>query len=83
MSTSAFARALAQRTLVLDGGMGTQIFARDLSIDVDYCGCENCTDILCTTRPDVIQDIHETYLRCGADAVETNERRLVGMRELD
>lgn len=70
--TSRFAKALARRTLVLDGGMGTQIFARDLSIEGDYCGCENCTDILCLTRPDVIQDIHEAYLRAGADAVETN-----------
>ncbi len=70
--SSSFAAALAARTLVLDGGMGSQILSRDLSIDSDYCGCENCTDILCTTRPDVVQDIHESYLRAGADAVETN-----------
>lgn len=29
-------------------------------------------DILCLTRPDVIQDIHRKYLVAGADIIETN-----------
>jgi len=69
---SAFLNALAQRTLVFDGGMGTQIHKVDLSIETDYCGCENCTDILAKTRPDVIRAIHERYLAAGADVVETD-----------
>ncbi len=69
---SQFAKHAASRVLLLDGGMGTQIFARNLSIDQDYCGCENCTDILVKSRPDVIQEIHEAYLAAGADAVETD-----------
>ena len=69
---SQFAKHAASRVLLLDGGMGTQIFARNLSVDGDYCGCENCTDILVKTRPDVIQEIHEAYLEAGADAVETD-----------
>jgi 5-methyltetrahydrofolate--homocysteine methyltransferase len=64
---------LAQRrAILLDGGMGTQIFSRNLSVETDYCGCENCTDILVRTRPDVIREIHEAYLAAGADAVETD-----------
>jgi len=70
--TSLFLQTLASRTLVFDGGMGTQIHKVDLSIDGDYCGCENCTDILAKTRPDVIQAIHERYLEAGADVVETD-----------
>ncbi len=35
-------------------------------------GCENCTDIVVKTRPDVIQEIHEGYLRVGADVVKTD-----------
>ncbi|MCE2966677.1 MAG: methionine synthase [Phycisphaerales bacterium] len=69
---STFADHARRRTLILDGGMGTQIFSRNLSVEHDYCGCENCTDILVRTRPDVIQEIHEAYLAAGADAVETD-----------
>jgi 5-methyltetrahydrofolate--homocysteine methyltransferase len=69
---SLFTEQLRKRLLVLDGGMGTQIFARNLSVEHDYCGCENCTDILVKSRPDVIQEIHEAYLAAGADAVETD-----------
>lgn len=29
-------------------------------------------DLLCLTRPDVIQDIHRKYLMAGADIIETN-----------
>jgi 5-methyltetrahydrofolate--homocysteine methyltransferase len=69
---SPFLDRLARNILVFDGGMGTQIHKVDLSIDGDYCGCENCTDILAKTRPDVIQAIHERYLEAGADVVETD-----------
>jgi 5-methyltetrahydrofolate--homocysteine methyltransferase len=69
---SPFLDALARRTLIFDGGMGTQIYARNLSVEHDYCGCENCTDVLVKTRPDVIQDIHEKYFAAGADVVETD-----------
>lgn len=73
MSTrSPFLDALASRVLVCDGAMGTSIFQRSLSLEHDYCGCENCTDILVRTRPDVIQEIHEDFLRAGADCVETD-----------
>ncbi len=69
---SRFLQELSKRVLVFDGGMGTQIYARNLSIETDYCGCENCTDILVKTRPDLIQEIHEAYLTAGADVVETD-----------
>jgi 5-methyltetrahydrofolate--homocysteine methyltransferase len=52
--------------------MGTSIFQHNLSVDHDYCGCENCTDILVATRPELIQQIHESFLAVGADAVETD-----------
>ena len=69
---SRFLDQLRRRLLLVDGAMGTQIFARNLSVEHDYCGCENCTDILVKTRPDVIRQIHEQYLAAGADAVETD-----------
>ncbi|TVQ74866.1 MAG: hypothetical protein EA380_12050, partial [Phycisphaeraceae bacterium] len=63
---SRFAHELSRRVLTLDGAMGTSIYAHDLDLEKDYCGCENCTDILVKTRPDVIQEIHESFLRVGA-----------------
>ena len=64
--------ALDSRILVLDGGMGTATHQHDLSIDGDYRGCENCTDILVQTRPDLIKAIHESFLAAGSDCIETN-----------
>lgn len=69
---SRFLHELKKRTLVFDGAMGTSIYAKDLSVEHDYSGCENCTDILVKTRPDVITDIHESFLAAGADVVETD-----------
>ncbi len=70
--TSRFVQELSRRVLVLDGAMGTSIHDHDLDLETDYCGCENCTDLLVATRPDVIQGIHESFLAVGADAVETD-----------
>lgn len=69
---SLFLDHLARRVLVFDGAMGTSIHQRDLDLERDYCGCENCTDILVKTRPDVIQEIHESFLAVGADCIETD-----------
>ena len=51
--------------------MGTQIQAADLSLD-DFDGLDGCNEILCVTRPDVIESIHRKYFDAGADIVETN-----------
>jgi len=63
---------LADRVLLCDGAMGTQMQARALDVERDYLGHENCTEILCESRPDLVRDIHLGYLRAGADAVQTN-----------
>ncbi len=69
---SLFLDHLARRVLVLDGAMGTSLYSKDLTIESDYCGCENCTDILVATRPDVVTEIHESFLSVGADCIETD-----------
>ncbi|MBL9031845.1 MAG: methionine synthase [Phycisphaerae bacterium] len=70
--TSRFLAEIGRRVVVFDGAMGTSIHMHDLDIERDYCGCENCTDILPKTRPDVIQGIHESFFAAGCDAVETD-----------
>jgi 5-methyltetrahydrofolate--homocysteine methyltransferase len=63
---------LADRVLLSDGAMGTQMQARHLHVEHDYGGHENCTDILVETRPDLVRSIHLGYLRAGADLTKTN-----------
>ena len=63
---------LREHVLLADGAMGTRVQALDLSVDKDYLGAENCTDILTKSRPDLVRDIHMGYFAAGADAVETN-----------
>ena len=64
---------LRDKVLLLDGGMGTQIFARKPTVE-DYGGValEGCVDLLTERRPQWIREIHESYFNAGADAVETN-----------
>ncbi len=73
-------KLLAERILVLDGAMGTMIQGYGLS-EADFRGerfknhpsdLKGNNDILNITRPDVIREIHEKYLRAGSDIVETN-----------
>src|SRR5438105_7491926 len=63
---------LAEYVLLCDGPIGTQVQGRDLDIERDFHGHENCTDILCESRPDLVREIHLAYLRAGCDAVQTN-----------
>ena len=64
---------LLEKVLLLDGGMGTQILARQPTVE-DFGGAalEGCMELLNERRPDWIRDIHAAYLDAGADAVETN-----------
>lgn len=69
-----------ERILILDGAMGTMIQQYNLA-EEDFRGerfahipgqMKGNNDLLCLTRPDVIQDIHRKYLAAGADIIETN-----------
>lgn len=69
---SDFLNHLKDRVLLCDGGMGSLVQALDLSVETDFEGQENCTEILTRTRPDVIRDIHAKYYAAGADVVQSN-----------
>ncbi len=70
---SRFLEQLRDRVLFFDGGMGTQVQARELTPE-DFGGkrWDGCIDYLSLTRPDVVEDIHAAYFDAGADVVETN-----------
>ncbi|PKU22482.1 methionine synthase [Telmatospirillum siberiense] len=63
---------LHDRILLCDGGMGSQVQGMSLSVEADFQGHENCTDILVLSRPDLVREIHRRYYAVGADMVETN-----------
>jgi 5-methyltetrahydrofolate--homocysteine methyltransferase len=63
---------LADRVLLCDGAMGTEVQGRNLDIVQDFHNHENCTEILCESRPDLVREIHRNYLAAGADAIQSN-----------
>ncbi len=71
MESHPFLDVLKQRVMVFDGGLGTQIFAANLTL-ADFNNLENCPEVLVLSRPDVIQNIHESYYAAGSDTVETD-----------
>lgn len=71
---------LKHRILILDGAMGTMIQRYNLT-EADYRGelfagspvqLKGNNDLLCLTKPEIIEQIHEAYLKAGADIIETN-----------
>ncbi|MGE5636534.1 MAG: homocysteine S-methyltransferase family protein, partial [Nocardioidaceae bacterium] len=67
-----YTRAIAQRVVVFDGGMGATLERFDLSQE-DYGGLPGkCHEALVLNRPDVIQGVHESMLDAGAEVVETD-----------
>ncbi|MDP9399045.1 MAG: methionine synthase, partial [Actinomycetota bacterium] len=64
-------QALQHRVVVADGAMGTMLQVADPGLD-DFEGHEGCNEVLNATRPDLVADVHEAFLRVGVDCVETN-----------
>lgn len=64
-------KILKEKTLILDGAMGTLLKKLNLS-SKDFAGALNCYEILNETRADIIKEIHEKYILAGADIIQTN-----------
>ena len=79
-SNSILAEAMEKRILLLDGAMGSMIYAYEPT-EEDYRGArfashpvplKNCTEALLLSKPDMIRSIHCAYLEAGADIIETD-----------
>jgi 5-methyltetrahydrofolate--homocysteine methyltransferase len=79
-SFAALRELFAHRIAILDGAMGTMIQTHGLT-EADFRGerlrahaseLKGNNDLLCLTRPDLIESIHHEYFQAGADIVETN-----------
>ncbi len=74
------AAALSERVLLLDGATGTMQQSYRLS-ETDFRGqlfadhshnLQGNGDVLSLTQPEIVYEIHDAYLRVGADIIETN-----------
>ena len=75
----------------MDGALGTMIQQYNLS-EADFRGSlfadvpgqlKGDNDLLNLTRPDVISEIHEKYLKAGADIIETNTFNATSVSQSD
>jgi homocysteine S-methyltransferase len=65
MTRTPFLEALDTRVLVCDGAMGTMLYAKGIFLNRSF-------DELNLTQPDLVADVHQAYVRAGADVIETN-----------
>ncbi|MGI9043669.1 MAG: homocysteine S-methyltransferase family protein, partial [Gemmatimonadaceae bacterium] len=54
-----------QDVVVFDGAMGTQLYARGVFIN-------QCYDELNLRAPDIVREVHRSYVAAGAEVIETN-----------
>ena len=79
-SFAALRDLFSHRVAVLDGAMGSVLQGYELT-EADFRGerfaahpqdLKGNNDLLCLTRPDIIEEVHARYFAAGADIVETN-----------
>jgi homocysteine S-methyltransferase len=55
-----FLQTIEQRVLVCDGAMGTMLYARGIFLNRSF-------DELNLTQPDLVAEVHQAYVRAGAN----------------
>ena len=60
-----FRQQLARRVLVADGAMGTMLYSKGVFIN-------RCFDELNLSSPALVKEVHEEYVKAGAEIIETN-----------
>ena len=65
MTKASFLESIDQRVLVCDGAMGTMLYAKGIFLNRSF-------DELNLTQPELVAEVHQAYVRAGADVIETN-----------
>jgi 5-methyltetrahydrofolate--homocysteine methyltransferase len=65
MARISLKQRIKEGLFLLDGAMGTQLISRGIKVGT-------CNDCLNIESPDIISDIHRSYLEAGSDAVLSN-----------
>ena len=60
-----FREALGNRVLVADGAMGTALYAKGIFFN-------RCYDELNLSLPAIVRDVHQEFIKAGAEIIETN-----------
>src|SRR5450755_3366758 len=60
-----FREQLSRRVMVADGAMGTMLYSHGVFIN-------RCFDELNLSSPDLVRQIHQDYVKAGAEILETN-----------
>ena len=73
---SRFLDAVEHHVVIFDGAMGTSLQA--LNLTPQHFGGEalnGCNDVLVLTAPEVVEQVHRSFLEVGVDVLETNTFR--------
>jgi methionine synthase I (cobalamin-dependent)/5,10-methylenetetrahydrofolate reductase len=65
MARPPFLAEIDRRVLVCDGAMGTMLYAKGIFLNRSF-------DELNLKQPDLVAEVHQAYVRAGADVIETN-----------
>lgn len=70
---SSYLDLIKERVVIFDGALGTNIQLLGLGPD-EFGGAqfEGCNEILVATRPELVKDLHRSFLEVGVDVIETN-----------
>ena len=60
-----FRSKLQSKIVVADGAMGTMLYAKGIFIN-------RCFDELNLSAPQIVKEVHQEYVRAGAEVIETN-----------
>ena len=60
-----FLEALAERPLLFDGAIGTELYRRGVYLTTNF-------EELCLTRRELVTEVHRDYLKAGAEILTTN-----------
>ncbi len=68
-----YARFVQEQVVIFDGATGTNLQLKELTAD-DFGGehLEGCNEILVRTRPEIIRELHASFLEVGVDVIETD-----------
>ncbi len=70
---TAYLDAIASEVVIFDGASGTNLQTVGLTAgDFGGADLEGCNELLNITRPDVVTNLHRSFLDVGVDVVETN-----------
>ncbi len=64
-------KRVKEKVIIFDGAMGTSLQKYDLTPD-DFLGKEGCYEILNLSRPEVVSEVHASFLQAGCEIIETN-----------